>query len=148
MENFTLSKDFTISCRSEKTRSGFRHLAVLYRNGFDVSRSKCCYLNRTWESYTYQSVIHQLIDAYFSPQLAGRYKKKVDLIARGGEEKRFTTVKTIAQLGALLCEKPEEKNAFKKRILSTIPGIDFPDDFSSLSEAEKEKRLDGAIAVL
>lgn len=148
MDSFTLSKEFTISCRSEKTRYGFRHLAVLYRNGFDVAHVKCCYYNRTWESYTFQSVIHDLVSKYFSPQLAGRYKKKLDRIAKGVEKPCFSRVAAIASLGSFLCDKPEEKNDFKKRILSTIPGIDFPEDFESLPETEKEKRLNGAIDVL
>jgi hypothetical protein len=148
MNSFTLSKEYTISARSEKTRYGFRHIAVLYRNGCDVARSKCCYYNRTWESYTFQSVIHQLINAHFPPQLAGRFKKKVDRVARGEDKARFNTIAAVASLGSLLFDKPEDKNGFKSRILSTIPGIDIPSDFSSLPEVEKEKRLNEVITIL
>lgn len=148
MENFSLSKSISITCRSESTRYGFRHLATLYANGFEKAKSKACYYNRTWESYTFQTVLHKVIDAYFSAQLAGKYKKKVDRIALGEEKKQFTTIANIAMLGSILCEKQEDQNNFKKRILSTIPGIDFPDDFSTIPENEKQKRLDAAINVI
>lgn len=148
MENFKLNKQYTIYCRSENTRYGFRHLAELYQDGHKVSAAKCCYYNRTWESYEYQSVIHDLIQKYFSAQLAGKYMKKIDAIAKGEVNHRFGTVAAVAKLGELLCAKPEEKNAWKKRMLATVPGVDFPDDFDKLPEAEKQKRLDGAISAI
>lgn len=149
MEIFTLSKEYSIVCNSEKTRYGFRHLASLKRNGWqEVSRSKACYYNRTWEAYNFQSVVHSVISSYFSPQLAGKYKKKVDRIKLQREEKAFNLTVSVAKLGSLLFTKPEEQNGFKQRILKTIPGIDFPDDFSALPEEEKQRRLDGAIAVI
>ena len=90
MDSFHLSKNCNVSCRSEKTRYGFRHLAVLYKNGFSVARSKACYYNRTWESYTFQSVVHSVISSYFSPQLAGKYKKKADALGSGNNPFRST----------------------------------------------------------
>lgn len=147
MDCFTLSEQYHVVCRSEKTRYGFRHLASLKKDSTEVAHSKACYYNRSWEAYEYQTVIHNVIDKFFSPQLAGKYKKKVDISARGQVSKSFQTAAAVAKLGALLFPKQEEKNAFQQRIISTIPGIDFPEDFSSLSEAEKSKRLDGVIAI-
>jgi hypothetical protein len=52
----------------KKTRNGFnKHEAALIipsflLNGSEKERVKICYLNRTWEQYTYQSVIHKLIE--------------------------------------------------------------------------------------
>ena len=40
MRTFTLPNDYTIECKSEKTRYGFRHLASLRLNGLEVARTK------------------------------------------------------------------------------------------------------------
>lgn len=52
----------------------------------------------------------------------------------------------VANLGNVLCSNLEEKNAWKKRMLSA-GGCSFPSDFDTLSEKEKAKRLDKAIEV-
>jgi len=54
--------DFKIECYSEGTQYGFRHLAVLYKNGVAVDKTKACYYNRTWEAYEFQTVINKLIE--------------------------------------------------------------------------------------
>jgi len=148
MDTFRLNAQYHIYCRSEKTRYGFRHVAELHKSGYEVARAKCCYYNRTWESYEFQSVIRSLLPKRFSPQLAGKYMKKIDAMATGEINRRFGTVAAVAKLGELFCDKPEDKNAWKKRMLSTVPGVDFPDDFNALPEEEKQKRLDGAIAAV
>lgn len=54
----------------------------------------------------------------------------------------------IAMLGNM--EHPSDikkQNTWKKRMLSVVHGIDFPEDFDSLSEEEKQRRLDGAIKI-
>lgn len=38
-------------------RSGFVHETVLFRDGVVIGRNKIQYYNRTWEHYTYQSVM-------------------------------------------------------------------------------------------
>ena len=51
----------------------------------------------------------------------------------------------VAMFGDLLCDNQKEKNDWKKRMLNTVDGISFPDDWDELSEDEKQRRLDGAI---
>jgi hypothetical protein len=149
MDNFRLNDKLYIDCRSEKTLYGFRHVAELRGFGCGIiAKAKCCYYNRTRESYEFQSVIHALLKKSFSPQLAGKYMKKIDTEATGAVSRRFGTIAAVAKLGELLCEKIEDKNRFQKSILGTIPGIDFPEDFDGLSEEEKQKRLSGAITTL
>lgn len=148
MDSFRVNAQYNIYCRSEKTRYGFRHLAELCLGGCVVEKSKACYYNRTWESYEFQSVIHALLQKYFPLARASRYMKKLDAVARGECDKRFGTVAAVAKLGDLLCSKQEEKNAWKKRMLGTVSGVDFPDDFDKLPEEEKQKRLDGAITAI
>lgn len=62
MRQFTLSDKYSVVCESSDTRNGFKHTATLLTNGRDTGETvKCNYLNRTWESYTYQSVLYKLI---------------------------------------------------------------------------------------
>ena len=39
------------------TGSGFMHETELYINGWQAAAARCHYINRTWERYTYQSVM-------------------------------------------------------------------------------------------
>lgn len=53
---------FFIYCKSESTRYGFRHLATISDEyGYTLSVGKACYYNRTWEYYTFQTVIYNAL---------------------------------------------------------------------------------------
>ena len=52
----------------------------------------------------------------------------------------------VAMFGELLCDNQKEKNDWKKRMLDATGLLDFPEDWNDLSEDEKQKRLDKAIA--
>lgn len=54
----------------------------------------------------------------------------------------------IAKLGEIFGKTETEKNNWKKRFVSKIPGIDFPDDFDGLPENVKTERLNKALSVL
>ena len=43
------------------TRSGFQHETELYIDGRHASAARCYYINRTWERYSYQSVMLQAV---------------------------------------------------------------------------------------
>lgn len=72
-------KPVYVSCVYEKTRDGFRHIASLCNS---TAFAVCHYLNRTWESYDFQSVIITLFD-----DLASKAEK--DAKACKGEDARF-----------------------------------------------------------
>ena len=55
------------------------------------------------------------------------------------------SVAMVSAFGNILCDTKKDKNAWKKRMLSTVHGISFPEDFDELNEDEKERRLDGAL---
>jgi hypothetical protein len=61
MEKFTVNDRISIICETKNTRDGFKHVAHLFLGSQEVDETKVCYLNRTWESYRYQTVIHNLI---------------------------------------------------------------------------------------
>lgn len=52
---------------SKPTRSGFKHITDVYVDGNFILTQTAHYLNRTWESYRFQSVMkqamHSLIEA-------------------------------------------------------------------------------------
>lgn len=43
------------------TRSGFQHETELYIDGRHVAAARCYYINRTWERYSYQSVMLEAV---------------------------------------------------------------------------------------
>ena len=51
-----------IVCDTENMRSGFKHTATLCVGGFPRSKAEVCWVNRTWERFTYESVMLKLID--------------------------------------------------------------------------------------
>ena len=65
-----IGKDVTIQFEvaSKDTRNGFKHEGRIWIDDYrqhihGCASSKICYLNRTWESYRYQSLIHKLFKA-------------------------------------------------------------------------------------
>jgi len=61
MTTFKLNDEYTVVCESQNTRTGFRHVAVLLKNGEELDRTKCTYQNRTWERFQFQSVLCKII---------------------------------------------------------------------------------------
>lgn len=150
MQLFDLGDGYTIVCEWKKTRMAFKHEATLMHNGNQIQFKKVCYQNRTWESYTYQTVIRECIGLAFARdrETAERLIDAADKIGKGEAERAFAPFKMMAALGDLLGTTPQEKAGLKKQALSAIPGIDFPNDFDQLSAEEQNKRLDKALKVL
>lgn len=48
---------YTFYCEYVDCRDGFTHTCELYKNGWRINSSRRHYINRTWESYRYQSVM-------------------------------------------------------------------------------------------
>jgi hypothetical protein len=148
---FPLKDGYQIIARWEKTRNGFRHVAVLMKDGYEIGKAKANYLNRTWESYEYQSVIHELLDD--SETLSEKQKKEFKELASGKAhkevEEKFGTIARVAKLGEIFGTTPKEKTDWKKRMLKAgLPALDFPEDWDTLTEDEKERRLNAVIAHL
>ena len=71
-------------------RSGFVHETELYKNNYNIGWNKVQYYNRTWEVYTYQSVMKGLV-SYLLEDCRKAYKtawKNEHGIKRLTEEKR------------------------------------------------------------
>jgi len=59
---FKINENMEIVCDSVGTRYGFRHDARLFVDGCDVEKAKCCYYNRTWERFPFETVVLKLIE--------------------------------------------------------------------------------------
>jgi hypothetical protein len=154
MKTFKINDKYQIDCWSENTRYGFRHLANLYRIGLSgttvcIEKAKVCYYNRTWESFEFETVIKKLLSfntdiipkgtqTRFLNKISGNVKKEI--------KQNFGFISAIAKMGEILCNDQKEKNDWKTRMLKAgLPGLDIPEDWNTLTEEEKEKRLNNVI---
>ena len=149
MNTFIIDQDNVIVCEYQKTRSGFRHVAVLTRNGREIDRTKCCYLNRTWESYEYETVISKLLVKTGMPE-SERKNLMEKFGGRSHDETKATLshVAMVARLGEVFGKTQKESNDWKARMLKaglSSSGLQMPEDWDTLTEDEKEHRLNGAI---
>lgn len=72
--NFGNGVKATIFCQSRKTRNGFAHDCAI--PALKV-RATCHYLNRTWECFDFESVIHEAFRKYLKAALPGKANEKV-----------------------------------------------------------------------
>ena len=71
--------------------NGWGHKTNVIRNGFDFGETKTKYLNRTWESYTYQSNMFKAVNNIKADELnrfieSYKYKNDVDRFKKGEKE--------------------------------------------------------------
>lgn len=139
--NFQINDTLSVTCEYKSTRSGFKHTARLYNNGYFVTEVKVCYQNRTWEAFEFDTVLQKLAEKTKRPEISEFVKNRT---SDSGTD-FLKSVSAIASLGSLLFTDEKDQNKFKANILKTGLNADFPDDFESLPEAEKSRRLNGAI---
>jgi hypothetical protein len=138
-----------IVCDYAKTRNGFKHTATLLLNGIERENVKVNYLNRTWESYEYQTVLNKLIDN--SKILTDQEKEKAkNYIKNYKEQNSFGALSAIMATANILTSDEKEKNEFKLRMLKAQFGdnLSLPDNWEQLSENEKTTRLENIEKVL
>lgn len=149
MRTFTLDKNYTIVCDFVKTRSGFKHVATLLRNGEEIDDTKVCYLNRTWESFEFETVLRKLLarnKPLIPPAQAEQFLKNKGEQEHDRVNQEFKRVGQIARLGELFTDNKKDSNDWKKRMLKAgLPGLEIPEDWDGLSEEEKEERLNKII---
>lgn len=151
MKVFKINQDIEVVCEWKKTRNGFKHEATLLVNGIEKDKTKICYLNRTWERYEYESVLKKLIND--TKELSEDVKKVcLEFINKDNTDwSKFKLISTIAKVGDILCENQKDKNDWKARMLKAglgNKGLIIPEDWESLDEDTKEKRLNLVIKEL
>lgn len=155
MATFQINKQIKIVCDASKTRNGFKHTATLYLKGVQRESVKINYLNRTWERYEFDSVIEKLADDSKSLTDAQKNIVKEWVKNRNGSDdagmQRLKTTGMIAMLGDVFGQTQKEKNDWKARMLKAglgNYGLEMPEDWNTLSEDEKERRLNLVISQL
>ena len=84
------------------TRSGFFHKSKLVYNGEIISEARASYLNRTWESYPYQSVMKQAVRNAIDNEIAEeKNKRQIKRLTKSLKEQ----IETESELIQLLKEK-------------------------------------------
>lgn len=145
MRSFKINENIEIVCEWKKTRMAFKHEASLLIDGIEVDKTKICYQNRTWESYGFQSVMKKLIEK--TKALNPEEKKICNEWLNGDRTywSEFKQIGDIAKLGEIFCDTKEAKNDWKARMLKAgleNKGLQMSEDWDSLNEDEKERRLD------
>lgn len=157
---FKINDEKQIVCEAKKTRNGFKHEATLVDGrsgqnfGADISPTvKINYLNRTWESFEFESVLNKLLDKLqiLPEKERDEFMAKASGQMRAEWEGQFKTVAMIAKLGDLFGTTQQQKNDWKTRMLKAgleNAGLIMPTDWEGLSEEDKTARLDGVIKML
>jgi len=151
MEEFKISERIQIRCSTQNSRTGFKHVARLVRDGDEIQTSTVSYYNRTWERYEYQSVMKQLIDKskFLSDE---EMNLCTEFIKTGNapDNSGFKSTAMVAMMGDIFCKDKKESNDWKARMIKAGlgQGIQMPDDWDELDEETKELRLNKVITEL
>lgn len=154
MKTFKINENLEAVCESKNTRNGFKHEATLLLNGIERESVKINYLNRTWESFEYESVLQKLLDkagSLLSDDEKRDFIKNAQKKNREELDTHFGLIAGVAKLGEIFADTKKEKNDWKERMLKAgleNKGLIMPDDWETLTENEKETRLNGVIGVL
>ena len=84
---------------AKSTKKGFYHKTELYIDSEFILECKCNYLNRTWESYPYQSVMKEALYNAIESEILR--EKKLKGIKRLTKQLRETIVKESTLIQAL-----------------------------------------------
>jgi len=153
MKTFRINKTAEIICDWKKTRNGFKHEATLLVNGQEHTKTKICYLNRTWESFEYESVINKLLEQtlFITGKKRASFMAKASGQIREESKQNFKTIAMVMGMGNILAQGQKEQNDWKTRMLKAGldgRGLIMPEDWNELDEATKETRLNAVMAQL
>ena len=155
MQTFEITKDVKVECTTWNRYNSWGHIAKLYINDEYIGTRRIRYYNRTWESYTFQTALYNVIEKYkkhFTKNQLNYINRWISDPARAKDDpelKHLGLIAGIAGLGDIFTDNKKDSNTWKKRFLEAgIPEVDFPDDWETLSEDDKQNRLDQAIKQL
>lgn len=132
------------------TRSGTREHAILFLDGVAQGEGDYFWSNRPWQEYTYHDAMEDALRAAGLPPAQHDVAKKF-IDKTNTDTGMLKTVAMTAALGDIFGNTQKEKNDWKARMLKAglaDKGLDMPEDWDTLTEDEKERRLNGAIAQL
>ncbi len=157
---FKINGKLAIGAESYRTRYSWGHKAHLYRvhtpehDDEWIESAKITYYNRTWERYEFESILEYVVARALKHHSITREEAETcnNYIKNYQESNHdLKLVAGIAKLGELFGSTIKEKNDWKERMIKAgleNKGLIMPEDWDSLTETEKEKRLNGAIGAL
>lgn len=148
MKEFEINESITIECKYKNCRDGFSHYATLIYNGNDVETVKVHYINRTWESYEFESVLFKLVEKSkilneTEKQEVKQYIKEYENINRKEVNDTFKGLSMFMKMTDLFNDDIKTKNESKLKMVQATMGngLILPDNWETIPEPEKEKRL-------
>ena len=90
--------DYVINCYGQGTRYGFRHVAFLDKGYTEVQLAKACYYNRTWERFTYETVLKKAIDNLPKEDRQGLYDILIEHRAQAEHEQAEREIAVFEKL--------------------------------------------------
>lgn len=156
---FKINDKLAIGAESYETRYSWGHKAHLYRvktpaqNDELIQSTKIRYYNRTWERFQFESALFNVVEKALKNKVITPQEAKIcnDFINNYKDEsykKEFKNIAMIAKMGEVFGTTQKESNDWKARMLRAgleSKGLIMPSDWNSLSENEKQTRLDGVI---
>ena len=79
MKYFDLTKNYNVKCEWKETRNGFKHVATLFLDCKKVFKTSVNYLNRTWETYEFESILKKVVDLEFTNDKEHEYFRNIIL---------------------------------------------------------------------
>lgn len=153
MTNFKVNPKISIKCENYQTKNSWGHKAKLYIDETEEYSTRIRYYNRTWEKFTYASILDKVFEA--NKNLFTKWDTRCfkAMLKNGGQHDRddLKTIGMVASLGELLAPDQKTKNDWKTRMIKAglgNRGLIMPEDWDKLSEDEKEKRLNKVIKEL
>jgi hypothetical protein len=150
-KEFKIDDHISIVARYGDSRDGFNHFATLYIDGVEMGTTKAHYINRTWESYEYQSVMQDLVNKNKSLTPEQKAKAQEYLKKDHTDWSGFKSTAMIAKLGDIMTSNKKESNDWKARMIKAglgNKGLEMPEDWDKLDEETKEARLNSVIALM
>jgi hypothetical protein len=104
-------EEITFRCHTTWTRNGFCHTAHYTGWDYSITDSKIPYLNRTWERFTYESVLKRAIDKLPTDVRQQVYDQIIDHKAAEEEKKAEEQVEAFKRLHDSLSPENKERLA-------------------------------------
>ena len=103
--------EITFRCYTTDTRNGFCHTAHYCGWDYNITDSKCPYINRTWERFTYESVLIKAIDKLPESVRQAVYDQLIDHKAAEIEEQCDKELAAFEKLHESLTPENKERLA-------------------------------------
>lgn len=104
-------QEITFRCHTTDTRNGFCHTAHYCGWDYSLTDTKVSYYNRTWERFTYESVLKRAIDKLPTEVRQQVYDQLIDRKAAEIEERCNRAVEAFKNLHDRLTPENKERLA-------------------------------------